>query len=186
MKTLFIDTHLFDIHIYLFAKNQIVSEKHIVDEKHNSEFLLPAIKEVCNGYDYDRIVVVNGPGSFTGVRLGVTVAKTLAYTQNKEIIPISYFDLMAMSYGDEKYVFGINDGNGYFIGEYYKSKKTKDFYYINNSEYANLVQHKNIITDVTIDFQKVLLKLSTLNGINPHAVNPIYVKLIGVENDKRS
>ena len=37
----------------------------------------------------DRFVVAEGPGSYTGLRLGVTTAKTLAYTLKKELVGIS-------------------------------------------------------------------------------------------------
>ena len=36
--------------------------------------------------DIDKIIVVTGPGSFTGIRIGVTIAKIFAYTQNKKNI----------------------------------------------------------------------------------------------------
>ena len=35
--------------------------------------------------DIDNYVILNGPGSFTGVRVGVTVSKTLAWTLSKKI-----------------------------------------------------------------------------------------------------
>lgn len=39
------------------------------------------------------MVVVNGPGSFTGVRTSVLVANTINFIIKKNIIPVSYFDL---------------------------------------------------------------------------------------------
>ena len=183
MKTLYIDTHFNDIHIILFDDLKILKEKHVINEKQNSTFLVPSLKEVIDGQEFDEIIVCNGPGSFTGVRLGVTVAKTLAYTLEKPIKVLSYFDIMAYSLDDKKHLLGISDGNGYFIGEYENFQKTNEYYYVNNSEFNKL---SNVETDVSINYEKVLLKSKELNPVNPHGVKPIYVKLIGVEYDKKN
>ena len=148
--------------------------------------MLPSIKKVCEGNNYDEIIVVNGPGSFTGVRLGVTVAKTLAYTQNIPIKTISSLDMMAYSSDIGHHYFAISDGNGYFVGEYKNYNQVSDYFYLSNKEYEDFAKSNNIITDVASDFIKVINKLSTLSAVNPHSVNPIYVKLIGVENGQKN
>ena len=45
--------------------------------------------------DVDRIAVTVGPGSFTGIRIGVAVAKGLCYGTNKSIVGINELDLLA-------------------------------------------------------------------------------------------
>lgn len=45
--------------------------------------------------DVRRIVADVGPGSFTGTRVGVTMAKTLAYANGGEVAGVSAFDLIA-------------------------------------------------------------------------------------------
>ena len=179
MRTLFIDTHLYDIKIILFEDTKIIKSKEVKNKKYNSIYLMPAIKDVCENEDFDQIVVVNGPGSFTGVRLGLTIAKTLAYTMNKIIKPVTYFDLMNFSSDNQKHIFGISDQNGYFIGEFENNKKIKDFYYLSNSEFQKT--DLKVETDILIDYKKVLNNLDKIESVNPHAVKPIYIKLIGVE-----
>ena len=181
MKTLYIDTHLFDIDIILFDDKQIIKRKKVENEKYNSIYLISTLKEVCPDKDFDEIVVINGPGSFTGVRLGVTIAKTLAYTLNRPIKTLSYFDLMNYSSDDSNHIFAISDGNGFYIGEYTNHLLVKDYYYLNNSEYTLFNSNNNVETNVTIDFTKVLEHLKEVDSINPHLVKPLYIKLIGVE-----
>ena len=84
MYSLFIDTHIYDIVVILF-KNGKIFKKSIIEKARGSE-LLPCIKELTDLNDINEIIVVNGPGSFTGIRTGITVAKTIAYVKN---IPIS-------------------------------------------------------------------------------------------------
>lgn len=186
MKTLFIDTHLYDINIILFENNTIIREKHVIGEKHNSRFLLPTITEVIGSDTYDEIIVVNGPGSFTGVRLGVTVAKTLAYTLNIPIKTITSLDLMNFSSDSGLHIYAISDGNGYFIGEYDNHNLIKDYYYLSNSDFKLKATENNIETDVPVCYELVLKALQSRNSMNPHSVNPIYIKLIGVENAKKN
>lgn len=181
MKTLFIDTHLFDINIMLIENGIVVKEKSVIGEKYNSKYLMPAVKFVCDGEDYRQIVVVNGPGSFTGVRLGVTVAKTLAYTQNIPIKSISSLDMINYSCNTPDHICAINDGNGFFIGEYSNYKKSNKFFYLSNSDYSKYALNKDIITNVTYDFVRIFKYLDSITPLNPHSVNPIYIKKIGVE-----
>jgi tRNA A37 threonylcarbamoyladenosine modification protein TsaB len=137
--------------------------------------------KVCPDKDFDEIIVVNGPGSFTGVRLGITIAKTLAYTLNKVIKTVSYFDLQNYSLDSTNHILSMNDGNGYFIAEYENHKLIKPLYYLNNKEYNDFSKNKEIITDVSIDFSKALSYIKDIDGVNPHSVKPLYIKLIGVE-----
>ena len=96
MKTLFIDTHLSDIIVFLYEDEKVVKKKKIINKKNNSEFMFSTIVEVIDNQKLDEIIVVNGPGSFTGVRLGVTIAKTLAYTLNISIKTITSLEVAAL------------------------------------------------------------------------------------------
>ena len=51
--------------------------------------------------DLDLICVTTGPGSFTGLRIGVTTAKTLAYALDAELVAVSTLDTIAASVGSE-------------------------------------------------------------------------------------
>lgn len=186
MKTLYIDTHMFDIHMLLFNDTELIKEEHVYGEKYNSTFLIPTLEKVLENNTFDQIIVINGPGSFTGVRLGITIAKTLAYTMNKEIKVISYFDAMDYSLDDDSYTFAISDGNGYYVASYECGKIVDKPVYLNNKDYLEYSDDKKIETDVVIDYKKILNKVKDITPVNPHSVKPIYIKLIGVEYDKKN
>ncbi|KRM54269.1 tRNA (adenosine(37)-N6)-threonylcarbamoyltransferase complex dimerization subunit type 1 TsaB [Lacticaseibacillus sharpeae] len=68
--------------------------------KTHSEQLLPTVDNLIalSGLtpdDIDRVVVAAGPGSYTGLRIGVTTAKTLAYTLNIELVGVSSLAVLA-------------------------------------------------------------------------------------------
>ena len=183
MYTLFIDTHLLDIIIILYKDGKLVDKKEVINKKNNSEYIFPTIKKVIDDIKLTEIIVVNGPGSFTGVRLGVTIAKTLAYTLNIPIKTITSLEVMCISSNKQKVAF--NDGNGYYIGEFNNKNELIDNYkYINNEEYNN--NYQDYYTDYIINPEKVYEFLINHKPINAHLVNPIYVKKIGVEIDKDS
>lgn len=68
----------------------------------HSKELLPMIESVIRAAhltvdDIDYIACARGPGSFTGLRIGIGVAKGLAYGQDIPIVPVS--PLLALAYG---------------------------------------------------------------------------------------
>lgn len=185
MKTLFIDTHLNDIIVILLDNGKPVDKREVINKKNNSEFMFPAIKELIEGQKLDEIIVVNGPGSFTGVRLGVTIAKTLSYTLNIPIKTISSLEVSSISNSTKK--VSISDGNGCYLGEFDDNwKPTKEYIYVNNSDFTNMENSGEYIDNYKIDIEKVYKFLKNVNPVNVHSVKPLYIKKIGVEIDKKS
>ena len=185
MKTLFIDTHLNDILVFLLEDGHTISHKEVIGRKNNSEVLFPTIKEVIEGIELNEIIVVNGPGSFTSVRLGVTIAKTLAYTFSIPIKTISSLECFAISASASK--VAISDGNGCYLGEFDNNyKPLRDFVYVNNSELINIDDINEYEKNYCLDAEKVYEFLKDIKPVNAHSVKPLYIKKIGVEIDKKS
>ena len=72
------------------------------DQKNHGAFLQPAIKQIFGESDFllkniDAISVSNGPGSYTGLRVGLTSAKGLCYALKKPLITINTLEVMAMA-----------------------------------------------------------------------------------------
>lgn len=176
MKTLFIDTHLWNIDIALLKDGKIIKHQEVIDKKNNSEVLFPTLISVIENETFDEIIVVNGPGSFTGVRLGVIIAKTLAYAQNIPIKSISSLECMAASSGEKCVAF--TDNNGYYIGYFDDELTPEVFEYVSNDEFLT---RQNVATNVQYDYVKIYKYCLKKEYIEPHFVNPIYIKKIGVE-----
>jgi tRNA threonylcarbamoyladenosine biosynthesis protein TsaB len=100
MKALAIDTSNLVMGVAVISDDKIVGEYTTNLKKNHSIRLMPAIQELLKEVEIepaelDRIIVAKGPGSYTGVRIGVTVAKTLAWTLNKELVGVSSLEVLA-------------------------------------------------------------------------------------------
>ncbi len=178
---LFIDTHLDEITYILYENNSIV--KKVVEKgREHSKILMPLLKEVLNDKKPKSIIVVNGPGAFTSVRLGVTIAKSLAYTMDIPIRVISSLECIALSVNDEDKIVGFSDNNGYYIGIFNQELELiGEYKYISNKEFEVYNAKYKVITNVELDYLKIIEFCLKKSPINPHKVNPIYVKKLDVE-----
>ena len=183
MTCLYINTSLKDVIIYLFKDGKIVENEIVTGQKYNSQFIMPSIKKVLNDTNPDEIIVSNGPGSFTGVRLGCTIAKTFAYTLNIPIYTITTIEEKAICTEESPKVIGVIDNNDYYIGIFdEKTKLIGEYKYLNKAQYSEFEQKHHVITDIEIDYEKVYNYVKkNKEPINPHAVKPIYIKKISVE-----
>src|ERR1700761_6200296 len=73
--------------------------------------------------DIEAIVVVNGPGSFTGIRVGLSTAKGLAEGLGIPLIAVSRLALLANATGLPHVLAAVDAGRGeYYVGEYQNQK----------------------------------------------------------------
>ena len=186
MYTLFIDTHSEKLLIGLLKDDKVLEEVS-KKEKSHSEHIMPTIETVLenNGVDVkdiNKIIVINGPGSFTGVRLGVTIAKTLAYTLNATIYPISSLEAYGESSNENYDLICLKDTKGVYSAKK-EDGKYIDFEYRKNSDFDLFVKDNDLKTLFSdeIDLIKINEYTKKIESVNPHSVNPLYVKLIDAE-----
>jgi len=89
--------------IALSKDNHIIIAGNLGSPAMHDKVLVPAIKTMLHEVswtprDIDLIAVDVGPGSYTGLRVGITCAKTLAYALNKPVIDVPAFDAIAENY----------------------------------------------------------------------------------------
>jgi tRNA threonylcarbamoyladenosine biosynthesis protein TsaB len=92
----------------------------------SSERLVPAVKRLMEASGWTlrelaAIVVVHGPGSFTGVRVGLSAAKGLSEASGVPLVAVSRLALLAASAGEgDGTIFAVLDaGRGeFYLGEY--------------------------------------------------------------------
>lgn len=184
MKSLIIDTHSEKLFFALDVED-IIHTKEKISKQSHSEIAIPTLIELLEEAnitlnDLDEIIVVNGPGSFTGVRIGVTIAKTLAYSLNIKIKTITSLEAYGLSAKKEDLVV-IKDTKGYYSAKI-ENQQFKDFEYRKTAEFDEYVTRNNYKFFETdkIDIEKLIKYIANKENVNPHAVNPIYIKEIDV------
>ncbi|WP_297630295.1 tRNA (adenosine(37)-N6)-threonylcarbamoyltransferase complex dimerization subunit type 1 TsaB [uncultured Clostridium sp.] len=88
----------------LVDDNGIVSEYTLNNMREHSVLMMPMIERILEDSnktidDIDGFVVSKGPGSFTGLRIGMATIKGLSFGSNKPYISISSLDGLALSVG---------------------------------------------------------------------------------------
>lgn len=144
----------------------------------------------------NKIFVVNGPGSFTGVRIGVTIAKTIAWALKIPVIPISSLEYIATTNTSKKYLVsmidarrgnvfaGIYDTNLNCIKEDLLINKDELLKNINNDyELVSYDRFEGVIEPKT-SVLKIINKHINDKGVNPHNLKPNYLKLTEAEENR--
>ena len=199
MINLFIDTSMSNVSISIVKDNKILS---IVQEdipNEHSKYATMYVKKVIDdaGIDaneIDNILVVNGPGSFTGVRIGVTIAKTYGYLINKEIIPVSSLKSLALSCDNENIIMSVikANRNNFYVGIYDQNNNNLiDEQFVSADSLIELINKYNpyIVSNemyvvgkyklnkVNLDVLKVVDYYKNMDKVNYHALVPNYLKL---------
>jgi tRNA threonylcarbamoyladenosine biosynthesis protein TsaB len=95
VKTLVIDTATKACSVALYDDGNIVASAHEVIGRGHAERLLPLISALPERGKADRIFVDVGPGSFTGIRVGVAAAKALGFAWQVPVHGYSCLQLVA-------------------------------------------------------------------------------------------
>ena len=199
MISLFFDTSSKNLTVYLVKDNNILYAKELETTNDHSKYLVPFIDEALKTNniepkDINKVYVVNGPGSFTGTRIGVTVGKTFCYSNNINVIPVSSL---------KQYIFSL-DNYDYYVS-IIKDKGNRLYYGIYDKDYNDIVTDKyNYLEVFEEDISKLNGKIAIISeegentikpkldiiklmeyykdfGINPHYLKPNYLKKIEVE-----
>ena len=199
MISLFIDTAMANVSISIIKDGVMLSRvcENIPNEhsKYATSYVKKVIDEAnIDANDVDKIFVVNGPGSFTGVRIGVTIAKTYGYLINKNIIPVSSLKSLAISSKQNGTVMSVINANrsNYYVGiydsefneiineQFVSANRLLDLIdeynpYIVSNDFNVLGKYK--FNKVNLDMVMIVEYYKDKISLNYHKIVPNYLKL---------
>ena len=178
---LFIDTHDELITVALKNNDELFIKTKMSEYSH-SVYTMPLIESLfkennLNVKDLNKIIVINGPGSFTGIRIGLSIAKTMAYALNIDINTISSLTAYLISNdNNKKRKAVIEDNKGYYISVFDENNKNivPEYYAEEDNEDYPQVEEK-------LDVSKIIDYCKNMKSENPHFVKANYIKKIEVE-----
>lgn len=100
-RLLAMDTSTSSMTVALLDGERLIAESGSIAVRNHSMYLVPSMLDMLESVqislqDIDGIGVGRGPGSYTGVRIGASVAKTLAWTLGVPLIGVSSLEAMAL------------------------------------------------------------------------------------------
>lgn len=204
MKYLYLDTTSNFLYTGVVENNILVCERKVRFDKDLSTMALTTMVKMLDEHnikpsDINKIILVNGPGSFTGCRIGITIAKTFAWSLNIPITTISSLEAMALTEGDFDFFIPVLDARRDFV---FSGIYDKDNNQIMKNQYVkksvletainNMSDNFVFITNDDIELNgprisydpnilNIVLKYKDKAPVNPHGIDAEYLKLTEAE-----
>ena len=128
--------------VALFEGNQLLGEQYLNSGMTHSATLLLMAESLLSqcgktAQDVEAIAVANGPGSFTGVRIGVAAAKGFAWGNEIPVYGVSTLEAMALGLGiHEGYICPVMDAR--------RAQVYNALFYVNQGELSRVTEDRAI------------------------------------------
>ncbi len=157
MNILVFDTCFDKSYIVLKKDDKILESKILVstDDNYHSVFLIPEIKNLLCKYnlyikDLDAIGVDIGPGSFTGIRAGITIARVLCQQFSIKLLGFSSLKILSCLYNTDVIVALDARKNKVYFAKYCNNETVIPPTLIDKNELISNIKNEKIITDESI------------------------------------
>lgn len=206
MRILYIDTSSSYLYAGIAENDKLLCEVKKEFGTSLSEEALPEIVSLftqtnLTAKDIDKIIVVNGPGSFTGIRIGITIAKVYAWSLNIPITTITSLEAMMLSSKENKIKVPMIDARRRYVFSAIYDKNNNIILKPQHIKMDDLNKELEKLSDYTIitkdeleeyenkeeynpDILKIITYFKDKEPINSHGVNPDYLKLTEAEESK--
>ena len=149
MKTLVFDTCFNKTYLVLKSNDKILSTEVIdsTDTNYHSAYLIPKIRDVLkqNSFlikDLDAIGVNIGPGSFTGIRAGITIARVLSQQTNLKLVGVTSLEILSKLNKSNRKTIVVAD-----------ARKNKVYY-------AEFQASKTLVEPILVDKDELISKIT--------------------------
>ena len=192
MITILLDSSNTNLSVGIAKDNLLLESISYEAWQQQSEYMIPELSKLLEKYgvnkdDIEEVVVAMGPGSYTGVRIAITIAKTIAVALNTKLYPVS--SLRVLKDGDVPSVclinarsgrsyFGVFKGNDIIIGDRIMKNDEVLAYITEHPGYSICGDTKYLGFEgkQTDNIQEMLNLKEALSDVNPLSLKPVYMK----------
>lgn len=157
MNILAIDTSTMISTVTISDGKEILGDFNVNQQKTHSESLVPMIDYLLKLLgmevaDIDKFVIACGPGSFTGLRIGMTIAKTLAQATESELLPVSTLLALANNSSSERLKVPMLDARGNRV---YGAVYDKDFKELIKEDLYTIDEFSSLVNDLDEEIELI-------------------------------
>ena len=192
MITILLDSSNTNLSVGIAKDNLLLDYISYEAWQRQSEYMIPELEKLLNKHnvkkeDISDVVVAVGPGSYTGVRIAITIAKTICTALDAKLYTVS--SLRVQKNGNVPSICVINArSNRSYIGVYEGDKilltdqimKNEDVlnYIKSHPSYSLCGESKYLGIDgiMVNNIQEMLSLKEYLEPINPLSLKPVYMK----------
>lgn len=182
-----IDTTTTALNIALIKGEESFSRSIELGKSGHSVNLMPAISDILSSHnvdicDIDTVACVVGPGSFTGIRIGVSAMTAIAFANNAKRIAITAFELVA--YNRASVLAGVDAGHGNLYVATCKDGQIVEARFVEAKDASAL---ENVVFDCAVSAEKALEAVTlqkAQNGEYVGVIEPYYMRKSQAEREK--
>lgn len=186
-----IETSVGPFSIAIFNDGKLIDSYYHSIPHQQAEMLMPKINEILNknNISYDAIKTISvsiGPGSFTGIRIGLSAAQGISIGNNCKVIGISTLDAIAQGFNSQQYLVALSAGRSQFYCKWFKNingliQSYSDPMLLDSEHVSEEKSDKIVITEPHKSYPSlsaVKVGLSALNNTSSihYDLSPIYIR----------
>ena len=192
MITILLDSSNTNLSVGIARDNLLLDYISYEAWQQQSEFMIPELDKLLKKYEVDKneigeVIVAKGPGSYTGVRIAITIAKTIATALKAKLYAISSLRVQKDCKNPSICLINARSCRSY-IGVYEDEKTLLEDQIMKNDEVLNYINEHpdySVCGDVKYlglegvqsnNIQEMLNLKSVLESINPLSLKPVYMK----------
>jgi len=190
MNILMLDTATDNLYVRFFndEENKTFFSKEMITHNNHSENLLVVIEEGLNLHnmkmkDFDKIIVGYGPGSYTGLRVSMVVAKMASYTLNIPLYTISSLSFVGSGYinKNENILISIKAKKGHSYIKVYEANSDKvvlEDTFLTDEEKENFISQYNafVVCEGSYKIDEEVINKHAELVDNVHEITPNYLR----------
>ena len=192
MFTILLDSSNTNLSVGLAKDNLLLDYISYEAWQQQSEHMIPELDKLLNKYnvsinDIEEVIVAKGPGSYTGVRIAITIAKTITTVLNAKLYAVSSLRAQKDCKNPSICLINARSGRSY-IGVYEDKNIILDDQIMKNDDVLKYiaehptysvcgdVKYLGIQGQETNNIKEMLDLKDSLESINPLSLKPVYMK----------